>query len=125
MCNFSLHSLIQDPLECYAFVIPLELETLVFSDEDSEIDDGEDGPYDPSFDELITHDCQNIREFNKETIKEDMGRFKFNGHVGFTKEDEKRKKHPWAKWNHAYGIPILGRKEFTDDSMKRACYLIR
>ena len=38
---------------------------------------------------------------------------------------EKAKLDHFTKWNHAYGIPIFGIESFSDDSMRRACYLVR
>ena len=31
----------------------------------------------------------------------------------------------YKKFNHAYGIPILGSDKVTDKAMKRACYTVR
>merc|ERR1719186_2334808 len=49
---------------------------------------------------------------------------------GFKKRRNKKIKknlesNPFVKYNHAYGIPVFGTKSFTDDSMRRACYLVR
>ena len=37
----------------------------------------------------------------------------------------KRLDNEFVKYNHAYGIVIFGIANFTDDSMRRACYLVR
>ena len=53
-----------------------------------------------------------------------------NGRKRETKGNRKypkgyRKAKEIAKYNHAYGIPVFGMAHFKDESMKRACYLIR
>jgi len=77
----------------------------------------------PNFETLIQHDCNTIRDFDRKNLDnmEDwivQGRTKHTFVQGRTKDT-------FVKYNHAYGIPILGNANFTDDSMRRACYLVR
>ena len=37
----------------------------------------------------------------------------------------KKAERQFRKYNHAYGIPMMGTDSFSDESMKRGCYLIR
>merc|ERR1719154_925096 len=66
----------------------------------------------------IEHDCNTIRPFDEDNlIMEDwilQGRTQW-----------KQKNGANVKYNHAYGIPIIGKAHFSDDSMRRACYLVR
>merc|ERR1712227_644119 len=61
------------------------------------------------------HDCNTIRPFHVDNLV--MEDWIVNGRNFKTK-------NTFVKYNHAYGIPILGRDYFTDDSMRRACYLV-
>ena len=72
----------------------------------------------PEYSKLITHDCNTIRKFDVNNLE--MEDWINNGRTWTGK-----KLVNFVKYNHAYGIPILGRAEFTDDSMRRACYLVR
>jgi len=71
----------------------------------------------PSFDTLRTHDCT-VKPFDFEIENKKMP--KWIARDGILKKYKKYK-----KWNHAYGIPIFGAETFSDDSMRRACYLVR
>jgi len=62
----------------------------------------------------VTHDCQNIRKIDHANFKQDP-----------VLRNLKKIKKSYVKFNHAYGIPILGVKDFRDESMLRACYLLR
>ena len=81
-------------------------------------------------DDILVHDCATIRDFQADLDKNDMdnevwkivsnGReVNKNGPKGY------RRVMSIAKYNHAYGIPVFGMAHFKDESMKRACYLIR
>merc|ERR1719186_2230721 len=63
--------------------------------------------------DYIQHDCNTIRPFN------DMEDWLAQERTWRTKGGEN------VKYNHAYGIPIVGKEYFTEDSMRRACYLVR
>jgi len=71
----------------------------------------------PNFETLIQHDCNTIRPFDRKNL-DNMEDWIAQGRTFKTK-------NTFVKYNHAYGIPILGREYFTDDSMRRACYLVR
>ena len=70
----------------------------------------------PEFDKLITHDCKTIREFD----------YKNPDMESWISQNRKWKgMEKFTKYNWAYGIPIVGMEHFSDDAMKRACYLVR
>jgi len=73
-------------------------------------------------DDFIDHDCNTIRDFDSSTpysseAEEWIYRYRRNWNT--------EKYFQLVKYNHAYGIPVLGMPWFTDDSMRRACYLVR
>jgi len=76
------------------------------------------GPDMPDYNKLKQHDCNTIREFDVDNVEMEpwirRGR-KF--------KDKRMRKY--IKYNWAYGIPIFGTHKFLDDSMRRACYLVR
>jgi len=88
--------------------------------------------YDPTLvPDYTDHDCNTIREFEAGTLfPEYLNR---NRATLWEEKDGKRQefdkgsrwKDDIVKYNHAYGIPIVGQAHFTDDSLKRACYLVR
>ena len=61
----------------------------------------------------LSHDCKTIRPIDRSKVKDDpfLNQFKV--------------KKIYVKYNFAYGIPVFGVANFTDDSMLRACYLLR
>jgi len=67
--------------------------------------------------DFIEHDCNTIRPFDADNLlMEDwiaQGRTKW------------KHSNQLVKYNHAYGIPIVGKEHFMDESMRRACYLVR
>ena len=67
--------------------------------------------------DFIEHDCNTIRPFDADNLlMEDwiaQGRTKW------------KHRNQLVKYNHAYGIPIVGKEHFMDESMRRACYLVR
>jgi len=65
----------------------------------------------------IEHDCNTIRPFDADNLI--MDDWIAQGRTKWKDENE------IVKYNHAYGIPIIGKGHFTDDSMRRACYLVR
>ena len=73
----------------------------------------------PPFEQLIKHDCNTIRTFDWNNPEGSMEEWIHqNRNWG-------NKIKPFTKYNWAYGIPILGMPHFTDDAMRRACYLVR
>jgi len=73
----------------------------------------------PPFEQLIKHDCNTIRTFDWNNPEGSMEEW-----IHQNRKWGKKMK-PFTKYNWAYGIPILGMPHFTDDAMKRACYLVR
>ena len=67
-------------------------------------------------DDNLNHDCENIREIvhANQAWKSDP----------ILKNLQKIKTR-YIKYNHAYGIPLLGIESFKNESMIRGCYLIR
>jgi len=61
----------------------------------------------------LSHDCKTIRPIDHLKAKNDP----------FLKQFKIKK--IYVKYNFAYGIPIFGVANFTDESMLRACYLLR
>ena len=98
-------------LFCY-FVIPADKYINFFFSAAEDRDEGI-----PNFETLIQHDCNTIRPFDRTNL-DNMEDWIAQGRTFKTK-------NTFVKYNHAYGIPILGREYFTDDSMRRACYLVR
>jgi len=97
------------------------------ADEDEEVPYiPDDDTYDPEkVDDILVHDCGNIRDFQADYAKNDLTnplwKLVANG-----REPKRYRKLPQIKkYNHAYGIPVFGVAHFKDESMKRACYLIR
>lgn len=97
---------------------------------EEDIDEGKEAQ-EPDFETLIQHDCNNIKEFNETNVTL-MPKW-IEGGKGFGWFNSRIKKRiknnwpvdPFVKYNYAYGIPIFGTRSFSDDSMKRACYLVR
>jgi len=114
-------------------------ETEVPDDEKNDAHDNEDiiVPPDDEYnhedhEDILAHDCATIRDFQADLEKNDQSdpvwRIVSNGREGKIKRKYPkgyRKVKNIAKYNHAYGIPVFGMAHFKDESMKRACYLIR
>jgi len=78
----------------------------------------------PDYDTLRSHDCQTIRPFTLK--KEKRGKILPEVMPEWISQGRKWSGvKDFVKYNWAYGIPILGTEDFTDESMKRACYLVR
>ena len=111
-----------------------------FSDRDTPKDDFDEetwmklaSNYDPSLiPDYTDHDCKTIRQFEAgKLVPEYLNR---NRMKKWEKKGNEKKKvfdndSKWkddiVKYNYAYGIPIVGQTHFTDESLKRACYLVR
>jgi len=63
-------------------------------------------------DDILDHDCKNIRTIDRNNLHPYLKRIH-------------KIKAPFVKWNHAYGIPIMGIEGFKDESMLKACHLVR
>jgi len=113
-------------------------ETEVPDDEDNDAHGNEDivvpedDTYDHTVDDIIAHDCATIRDFQADLKKDDQKNefWKMISNGRNPKKTRKgslgyRKVKEITKYNHAYGIPVFGLAHFKDESMKRACYLIR
>lgn len=73
--------------------------------------------------DYLEHDCLTIKEYTYENFmcepwNKGLSRKKFKNF----KDDSEKK---YVKYSHAYGIPMIGTAKFSDESMKRGCYLIR
>jgi len=71
-------------------------------------------------DDITDHDCNNVRRFDREDTENLHPYLQRLNKVALKSKDK-----IYVKWNHAYGIPILGIDTFTDTAMKKACYLVR
>lgn len=73
--------------------------------------------YNENIPDFLEHDCNTIKKYTKENIEAEPWWIKG--------KSVPMRKNIYQKYNHAYGILIAGAAHFTDDSMKRACYLVR
>ena len=86
----------------------------------------DDDAYDPKkVDDILVHDCGNVRDFQADYAKNDLTNPLWKL-VANEREPKRYRKLPKiVKYNHAYGIPVFGVEHFKNESMTRACYLIR
>ena len=78
--------------------------------------------------DYTAHDCLNIKPYTKknwydEPWNKGLSRKRFRGPMAKRVENGNPKN--FAKYNSAYGIPMIGSTSFTDEAMLRGCYLIR
>ena len=74
-----------------------------------------------------THDCDTINKF-KLTRAKKKSPYVAEGMPAWISQNRAwnpKKLRGLTKYNSAYGIPILGKKDITDESMRRMCYLVR
>jgi len=67
----------------------------------------------------IEHDCMNVLEFDPENPR-NLEPDWIGKHI-----NSFRKVKQITQYNHAYGIPVFGQGHIKEETMKRACYLIR
>jgi len=89
---------------------------------EDDVEDWKDMTGVPDYQKLITHDCNTIREF---TLNKTLNTEPSVMEEWISQNRNWKGVNKFVKYNWAYGIPILGMEHFTDDSMRRSCYLVR
>ena len=106
------------------------------SEDDDEEEDEEnengifDGVYDPEgIPDYIGHDCNNVRAFNPDDpynlVPDYVAKTIARRFSGREAKCSIRRCQNTTQYNHAYGIPVFGKFNVLEETMKRACFLIR